>query len=481
MNEFPKTKITMLSADSRKIKSGGLFLAVKGVEKDGNDFIDEAIKNGAKVIITSNLNIANIPKNIEVISSKKPRSLFAKVANNFYQPQPNFFAGITGTNGKTSIASFTAQLWQTFNKRAISVGTLGMLGCGYSPSSSLTTPDPADLHKNLQSAKLTKDVDNVCIEASSHGLDMSRLDGIKFNCAGFSNLSRDHLDYHLTMDKYFNAKAKLFSHLLPSGSLGVLNAGAREYETLKSICTTRKIKVLSYGFKNNINNIVPDICVLDYNVSQSGFDLELSIKGKKITTQLNLAGLFQLENCLCAIGLASADNLSLSSVAEKLPLLTGVKGRLEIISKTKSGAHIYVDFAHTPSALESVLKTMRAHTSTNLNVVIGCGGDRDSGKRPIMGKTASLYANKIYITDDNPRSEDPKKIRQQIIEGIKTNLDNVYNIGSRELAIKRAIEDLESGDILIVAGKGHEMGQIINHKTIPFNDGQVITCIVGEL
>ena len=473
MQYLPQKKITMLSADSRKIKKGGAFLAVQGVQSNGVDFIPMALANGASVIIThTQTDTTNIPKDIEVISHDNPRAIFAKMANEFYQPQPIFFGAITGTNGKTSIANFVQQFWVLLNHKSIAIGTMGMTGSGYEPTTSLTTPDPVDLHNALQSATLDKGITHVCIEASSHGLDMQRIDGVNVQAAGFTNLSRDHLDYHESMEQYFTAKARLFSHILCEGGLSVLNKNIPEFDTLKTICLSRNINIVSYGIKSGA-----DLDITHYKRTPKGFDITIQYKGQAIESSVCLAGVFQLENILCAIGIASGAGIDILDLIALLPKIQGVKGRLEYIGTSQKGADIFVDFAHTPDALESVLKTMRPHATNNLCLVAGCGGDRDAGKRPIMGKVSIEFADVVYITDDNPRTEDAGQIRADMIAGAI----GAKEIAGRANAIRTAIEKLEQGDILIVAGKGHEQGQIIGTTVHPFDDGNCIKKILETL
>ncbi|MGB1360590.1 MAG: UDP-N-acetylmuramoyl-L-alanyl-D-glutamate--2,6-diaminopimelate ligase [Alphaproteobacteria bacterium] len=472
-----KSNIKMISADSREIKQDGLFLAVRGVNQDGTKFIDSAIENGAIAIITHNdTDTSNIPDNVEVIKSDNPRQTYAKICNEFFQPKPKYFSAVTGTNGKTSIANFTQNIWEQKGYNAIATGTLGFTGCGYEPSSSLTTPEPSVLHQQLSNAKKDKDIDYICMEASSHGLDMNRLDGIEFMSAGFTNLSRDHLDYHNTMDEYFKAKSYLFENLLSTDGVAVLNATIPEYEPLKEICKKRKIKTVSYGLlEKSINGIIPDIHIIGYKRDLSGFDVDMSVMGTELQTRINLPGIFQLENVLCSLGLSAIDCNPVDNV-QFLDQVKGVRGRLEYIGMTATGGTVYVDYAHTPDALETVLNTMKPHAKNKLNVIIGCGGDRDKGKRPIMGRVACETADIAYITDDNPRTENPSDIRADMMVGATTGIE----IDGRENAIFQAVKDLNAGDILIVAGKGHEQGQIVGDKVLPFDDAKVIRKAIAE-
>ena len=473
MSKLIKTPITMLSADSRTITNGGAFLAVQGVQSNGVDFIPMALKNGAKVIIThTNTDTSTISDDIEVIKSETPRKFFSKLSNEFYQPQPSYFGAVTGTNGKTSIANFVQQFWQLYGHQAIALGTMGITGCGYKPTASLTTPDPADLHYSLQQAVKEKNISHACIEASSHGLDMYRLDGVHVQSAGFTNLSRDHLDYHSDMHSYFNAKSRLFSEILAPDGLAVLHKSIPEYCALKNICDKRGITTLSYGIQCDA-----DIAITKYTRIANGFDVDINVLGEAFSTQVYLAGKFQLENILCAIGIAHGAGIPLNILIKLLPKIVGVKGRLEHIGTTPSGADIFVDYAHTPDALETVLKTMRPHATNNLCLIAGCGGDRDRGKRPLMGKVAVDFADNVYITDDNPRTESPNSIRADMMVGAVGAIE----ISGRENAIQTAIEKLQSGDVLIIAGKGHEQGQTIGTTVHPFDDGDVVKKVLDTL
>jgi len=472
-----KSNINMISPDSRNIKKGGLFIAVRGENQDGTKYIKQAIQNGAIAIIThSDVNTQDIPDEIEVIKSDNPRQYYAQYCAKFYQPKPKYYSAVTGTNGKTSVANFTQQIWSKKGYNAIATGTLGFTGCGYELKSSLTTPEPALLHQQLKQVKQEKQVDFVCMEASSHGLDMNRLDGIEFTSAGFTNLSRDHLDYHKDMHTYFRAKSYLFEKLLSSDGYAVLNSTIPEYNQLKEICDNRKIKTISYGLlEKSKNGITPDIHIIGYKTNSTGFDIDMSVMGVEIQTTIQIAGLFQIENILCALGL-SGINDDIIENTQFIDSISGVRGRLEYIGMTQKGGIVYVDYAHTPDALKAVLQTMRNHSKKKLNVLIGCGGNRDTGKRPIMGKIACDYADNVYITDDNPRNEKPDNIRRDVMVGAISGIE----INGRENAIMQSIKELKQGDVLIVAGKGHEQGQIIGDKILPFDDSEIIRRAILE-
>ena len=365
-----KSNINMISPNSKTIKKGGLFIALRGENQDGTKYIEEAIQNGAVAIIThSDVKTQNIPDKIEVIKTDNPRQYYAQYCAKFYQPKPKYFSAVTGTNGKTSVANFTQQIWDKKGYNAIATGTLGFTGCGCEPKSSLTTPEPALLHQQLKQVAQEKQVDFVCMEASSHGLDMNRLDGIEFTSAGFTNLSRDHLDYHKNMNEYFKAKSYLFEKLLSPDGYAVLNSTIPEYNQLKEICDKRKIKTISYGLlEKSKNGIIPDIHVIGYKTSSTGFDVDMSVMGVEMQTNIQIAGLFQIENILCALGLSGINN-DIVENAQFIDSVSGVRGRLEYIGMTQKGGIVYVDYAHTPDALKTVLQTMRNHSKKEIKCI----------------------------------------------------------------------------------------------------------------
>ena len=344
--------------------------------------------------------------------------------------------------------------------RAASLGTLGLHGAGIDRSGSMTTPDTVTLHAELAELAKAK-IDHLAVEVSSHGLDQYRLDGMKITVAGFTNLTRDHLDYHADMDEYFTAKARLFSEVLDEKGAAVLNADVPKFTALKALCDARGLRVISYGSQGR------DLKITKRVPTGSGQNLSLEIFGKAHEVSLPLVGEFQAMNALCALGMVLAENESrLSDILKALENIKGAPGRLQYVSGHSRGAAIYVDYAHTPDALENVLKALRPHTQNKLVCLFGCGGDRDKGKRPVMGKIASLYADAVIVTDDNPRSEEPAQIRSEILAGAK----GATEISGRREAIQTAVQKLEAGDVLVVAGKGHEQGQIFKTHTDPFDD-----------
>ncbi len=461
--ELRETEITGLTADSHAVEPGFLFAALPGSTPgstvDGRDFIDAAISKGAAAILApddtdiSNDGISN--DNVALLTSKDARAALAHIAAAFYAAQPETIAAVTGTNGKTSVAHFIRQIWSLLGHQAVSMGTLGLQLPDGSVKPSLTTPDPVTLHAEL--AELARDgVDHVVMEASSHGLDQRRLDGVKLRAAAFTNLSRDHLDYHGTIEAYLEAKTRLFSSLLPADGIAVLNADIPEMAQLADAFSG---KVISFGQNG------PELKLRAAEPSHSGTRITLEAFGTVAEIDLPLAGNFQVYNVLCAAGLAIACGEDTERVIGCLHKLTGVPGRMELAG-TVNGGSVYIDYAHTPDALENVLNAMRPHTTGQLIAVFGCGGDRDRGKRPMMGYLATDLADIVIVTDDNPRSETPDTIRREILAAARGARD----IDNRETAIREAVSMLSDGDILVIAGKGHETGQIIGDEVRPFDD-----------
>ncbi len=442
------SKIKGLTADSRKVEEGFLFVALPGSAVDGRDYIAQAIDKGATNILT--LEGTEEIEGVEFTFDGNPRKRLAQLAAEFYGAQPETIAAVTGTNGKTSVVSFTEQLWAAAGYKSTSLGTL---------KGNLTTPDAVALHENLAN-QAEGGITHLALEASSHGLDQYRLDGVKVKAAGFTNLTRDHLDYHGDMDTYFRAKARLFAELLPEDGVAVLNADDPVFEHLNDICEERGLITISYGFAGK------DLKILELKPTAHGQEMTFAVFGHKKTILLPLVGQFQAMNALCALGLALAQDTENKAVyIEALENIKGAHGRLERVSGHPR-ASIYVDYAHTPDALENVLNALRPHTQGKLVCLFGCGGDRDKGKRPQMGEVATKLADTVIITDDNPRSEDPSAIRAEILKAAPAALE----IEGRRKAIKTAIANLAAGDLLVIAGKGHETGQIFADHVEPFDD-----------
>ncbi len=460
-------EILGLTSDSRKVAPGFIFAALPGCKTDGRAFIPAAVRNGAVAVVA--------PEGTEsagealLITAAEPRRMLARMAAGFYDAQPSVLAAVTGTNGKTSVANFTRQLWTRLGLNAASLGTVGVTSAKRQYPAGLTTPDPVELHRIL--AELTGDgVTHACLEASSHGLDQYRLDGLALSAGAFTNLTRDHLDYHLDMEAYAQAKLRLFRDLLPAGSPAVLNADSEWYNRFYEVCDIRGHQIIGYGLTGKELTLVDRIAGAD---SQT---LTISVFGRPCTVRLPLAGAFQASNALCALGLAIGCGAPADAAVAALESLEGVPGRLQAVAEYNE-APILVDYAHTPDALATVLTALRPHVARRLFVVFGCGGDRDPGKRPQMGAVAEELADEVVVTDDNPRSEDPDLIRGQIL----TACPKAVEIGDRTAAIAAAIAELMPGDVLVVAGKGHEQGQIVQGVVHPFDDADVCRQVVEAL
>jgi UDP-N-acetylmuramoyl-L-alanyl-D-glutamate--2,6-diaminopimelate ligase len=457
-------EVTGITADSRRVQRGDLFVAVPGTKIDGRTFIADALAKGAAALLVPEGTDARPPA--PAIAATNVRRAYALAAAAIFGAQPKTIAAVTGTNGKTSVAVFTQQIWAALGRSAGSLGTLGLDSPKVSVPGALTTPDPETLHRFL-SELAAQGVTHLAMEASSHGIDQHRLDGVHLSAAGFTNFSRDHLDYHGSEEAYFAAKARLFDTLLPNGGVAVLNADIPQYEKLAAIAKARGIKTLSYGWNGR------DITLVDLAPLADGQRLRVTAFGKTRDFVLPLIGAFQAANALCAFGLAVACGEAPEKAIDALTKLSGVRGRLELAAYHPTGAPIFVDYAHTPDGLLAVLSALRPHVRRRLLIVFGCGGDRDKGKRPLMGGLACRLADQAIVTDDNPRSENPAAIRAEILAGCPENARAnglVEEIGDRALAIRRAVARLEAGDVLVIAGKGHEQGQIVGSTVIPFDD-----------
>ena len=460
-------EIVGLSADSRTIRPGFLFAALRGFRQDGRTFAADAVERGAVAILTDDAEaLALTPASRErvvILVDPNPYRRLACLAARFHGRQPPTIAAVTGTNGKTSVVHFTREIWTTLGFAAASLGTLGLVTADGRRSGSLTTPDPIALHDDLATLAGRR-IDRVAIEASSHGLDQCRLDGLTVASAAFTNLTRDHLDYHGDMMRYRAAKDRLFVALLAPGGTAVLNADSGEFARLATLCRATGHPVLTYG-----SDPAADLCLLGCKPQGSGQRLLLNLFGQRRELVLPLAGAFQAMNALAALGLVVATGTSAAAAAEALIHLTSVPGRLEFVAALEEGGAIVVDYAHTPDALATVLTTLRPHAQGRLIALFGCGGDRDAGKRPLMGQVAARLADRVYVTDDNPRNEPPAQIRREILAAAP----NAIEMGDRREAIVAAIADLDPGDLLVIAGKGHETGQVVGSEIYPFDDAVV--------
>lgn len=455
------TEIMGLTADSREVRPGLLFAAFPGIKQDGRSFIDAAIRQGAAAILASTG--TTIPAGTPLIESDNPRKSFAQMAAKFYSRQPETIIAVTGTNGKSSTVNFCRQIWRSMDHAAASLGTLGIASPSINRPGSLTTPDPVTLHAELAELEASG-VTHLAMEASSQGLDQYRLDGVHITAAGFANLTRDHLDYHGSMEAYFTAKARLFTEVLAEDGIAVINADTPYSKEFRRLCEQRGIRVIDVG------DNATDIRINARRPLPEGQFIDIHVMGERYELELPLVGAFQSANALLALGLVLAqdpDNrlLQMQGVYA-LERLEPVRGRLELAARHPSGAPIFVDYAHTPDGLETMLNAMRPHTAGRLHVVFGCGGDRDRGKRPMMGDIATRLADRVIVTDDNPRTEDATFVRNEIMKAAK----GATEIAGRKAAIRYAIEDLEADDILVIAGKGHEQGQIVGREILPFDD-----------
>ncbi|MAZ76113.1 MAG: UDP-N-acetylmuramoyl-L-alanyl-D-glutamate--2,6-diaminopimelate ligase [Micavibrio sp.] len=449
-----------ITSDSRLVKAGYLFAAMPGSKEDGTKYIADAINHGAvALLVHDKVALPEIPEHVTVIKTENTRKSFASIAKKFYKLQPDNIVAVTGTSGKTSTVSFTQQLWHLAGiTNCASLGTLGVSGPGIKRYGRLTTPDTESLHAELADLSAVG-ITHLAMEASSHGLDQYRLDGVHVDAAAYTNLSRDHLDYHKDMNGYFEAKSRLFSELLDIEGTAVINKDDEYADRLVEICKDRGVRTITFGHSGD------DIKLISRLPKPSGQKIEISVSGKEYSLTLPLVGDFQVMNALCALGLVLASDNDPGKYVPLLQKLRGVPGRLQLVEGSQKGA-VYVDYAHKPAALETVLKTLRPHTEGRLICLFGCGGDRDAGKRPMMGKIADDLSDVVVVTDDNPRSEDAALIRREIL----TACPDAKEIGDRADAIAWCVSHLQEGDVLLVAGKGHEEGQIIGGKVEPFND-----------
>jgi UDP-N-acetylmuramoyl-L-alanyl-D-glutamate--2,6-diaminopimelate ligase len=458
----PAVTIAGLTSDSRAVRPGFLFAALPGGTTQGARFIPEAVARGAVAVLAPPGSVA--PEGAVLLVAADPRRAFALLAAGFFAAQPAHVVAITGTNGKTSSADFARQLFALAGHRAASLGTLGLIAEGFAPGPSLTTPEPAALHATL--AALAKaGVTHLAMEASSHGLDQRRLDGVRLAAAGFTNLTRDHLDYHGDMANYRAAKLRLFDTLLPEGAAAVMQSGM-EPETraaLRDIALRRRLRLTEIG---------EEITLGAWRALPAGQAFTLGAFGQRAEIELAVPGRFQADNALLALGLCVAAGMAPARGLALLPHLAAVRGRMELAARLPNGAAVYVDYAHTPDALTRLLEALRPHVApgAELHVLLGAGGDRDPGKRPLMGEAAARAADRVWVTDDNPRSEDPALIRRAVLAGAPGGV----NAGEREPAIARAMGALRPGDVLAVAGKGHETGQTIAGQVLPFDDAEVV-------
>jgi UDP-N-acetylmuramoyl-L-alanyl-D-glutamate--2,6-diaminopimelate ligase len=455
----PDPVITGLANDSRKVKPGSLFAALSGSAHDGKVYIQQALEAGAAAILADDP-LLQLPAGVTLVVDAQPRKLLGEIAARFFKKQPQTIVAVTGTNGKTSTAVFSQQIYAALGHRAVSVGTLGVHGA-IDIQSGMTTPDTISLHAML-SEMVAQKITHVAMEASSHGLEQYRMHAVNIKAAGFTNLSRDHLDYHGSIEAYFASKVKLFTEVMMPDGTAVLNADCDHGKALIDICKKRGLNVITYGRAGQ--NIVLE----HRHAHPTGQTLRLIIDGAQHLLKLPLVGAFQAANAMCALGLALATEGkdALPKALDALSKIEGAPGRLQFVDGHPNRAAVYVDYAHTPDAIATLLQALRPHTEGRLSIVFGCGGDRDAGKRPLMGEMAQRFADDIIVTDDNPRSEDPATIRKQVLAGCP----GASEIGDRREAIKAALAKAGRGDVVVIAGKGHEQGQTIKGETLHFND-----------
>jgi UDP-N-acetylmuramoyl-L-alanyl-D-glutamate--2,6-diaminopimelate ligase len=462
-------EVSGLAVDSRAVKPGELFFALAGSKTDGARFIDQAIASGAVAVAGDHppQGTCSVP----FVSTPNPRRALALAAAKFYPQQPATIAAVTGTSGKTSVAAFTRQIWQQLGRESASIGTIGLVSPKRTIYGSLTTPDPIALHRQLEEIA-REGVTHLALEASSHGLDQYRLDGVRIAAGGFTNLSRDHMDYHPDIAHYLAAKLRLFRDLVVADGAAVISADHDCSQAAMDAARARGLRVLAVGRQGD--GAGEGIRLLEAGIDGLAQKLTLEHRGRRHAVRLPMVGEFQIENALVAAGLAIATGSEPEAVFAKLELLEGAKGRLERVAE-RNGALIFIDYAHKPDALAKALQALRPYAKRKLVVVFGAGGDRDAGKRPLMGAIAADNADGIIITDDNPRGESPETIRAAILK----TANGAKEIADRAEAIRTAIAALQTGDVLLIAGKGHETGQIVGDRILPFSDHDAVAAALA--
>ena len=468
-------RITGLAVDSRQVRPGFLFAALPGSHTHGAAFVPAALQAGAAAILTDARGAAETRGALSgtdaaLVLAEDPRQALAGAAALWFGRQPARMVAVTGTNGKTSVATFTRQLWTLIGHAAINIGTTGIEGAFTAPSAH-TTPEPITLHRLLAEAA-SAGITHAAMEASSHGLDQRRLDGVHLKAAAFTNFTQDHLDYHETFDAYFAAKAGLFSRVLPDDGTAVINLDDPRGPELATLARDRGQTVIGSGFHPDA-----DLRLLAQRFDASGQDLRFSWHGQTHMVRLGLIGGFQASNVAVAAGLVIAAGETPELVFHYLPFLEGVRGRMQHVATRRNGASVFVDYAHTPDALATALKALRPHVMGRIVVVFGAGGDRDRTKRPLMGRAAADHADVLYVTDDNPRTEDPAAIRAAILAACP----EAHEVADRAEAILRGVDALTPGDALLIAGKGHESGQIVGSDIFPFDDAEQASIATAAL
>jgi len=463
-----RVPISGLAADSREVKPGYLFAALPGVNTDGARFIPDALARGAAAILVTR-GAKPASSSAAIIEDSDPRRRLALIAARFFGLQPKTNVAVTGTNGKTSVASYVRQLWSGEGFKAASLGTLGLVSPSGTKTLKHTTPDPIELHRILAEAA-NEGVTHLALEASSHGLQQRRVDGVALAAAAFTNISRDHLDYHVSFEDYFAQKLRLFTELLPQGAAAVVDVDSEAGKHVAAAAEARGLDVVTAGREGKTLRLI--------SAERDGFGQRLVIEhdGKRYGVRIPLVGNFQASNALVAAGLVMATGTDAGTALPMLESLKVARGRLELAGMARGVAPIFIDYAHTPDALTKALDALRPYVENRLIVVFGCGGDRDKGKRPEMGKVAAARADLAIVTDDNPRSENPAEIREQILAAAPGALE----IDDRARAIAEAVGGLKTGDVLLVAGKGHETGQTVGAAVIPFSDHDAVTAALKQ-
>lgn len=461
------TEIFGITADSRKVKAGFVFAALKGTVVDGRKYVSQAVQSGAVAVLSEGG--VDVGDAVSVVADD-PRKALAMAAKAFYGAQPANIVAITGTNGKSSTVDFVRQVWVQAGLSAASMGTLGAIGPAGKIDVGHTTPDPVTISETLK-ALAEQGVTHAAMEASSHGLEQCRMDGVDLAAVAFLNFTQDHLDYHETMEEYRRAKLRLFSELAPKGVPAIVNADSDQCDVFEAAATVRGLPVMSFGWKG------ADLSIGEIMPRATGQLLSLKWRGEELKPfELPLIGEFQALNAMAAAAICLAMGMEIDAVIAGLKTLQPVKGRLEFVGETATGAGVFVDYAHTPDGLDTLLRAVRPHTAGRLKVVFGCGGDRDALKRPLMGAIAVRHGDDVVVTDDNPRTEDAGLIRRAILAAAP----GAREIADRGEAIRSVIVELGKGDTLVIAGKGHETGQIIGQTVLPFSDQDTALAALGE-
>ncbi|TMM55025.1 UDP-N-acetylmuramoyl-L-alanyl-D-glutamate--2,6-diaminopimelate ligase [Sulfitobacter sabulilitoris] len=467
-------RITGIAVDNRQIRNGFLFAAMPGSRVHGATFIQYALEMGAAAILTDPAGAriaaaALAASDAALVVTDAPREALARTAAIWFGAQPATMVAVTGTNGKTSVSTFVRQIWMEMDLPAVNLGTTGVEGAWTAPLAH-TTPEPITLHRTLAAA-FAEGITHAAMEASSHGLDQRRLDGVTLTAAGFTNFTQDHLDYHASFDAYFDAKAGLFARVLPEDGVAVINIDDPRGIDMAAIAKARGCAVLTVGRDGG------DLHLDAQRMDATGQDVRFSYRGKTYQTRLNLIGGFQADNVMLAAGLVIACGGEPARVFETLVHLKTVRGRMQLAATRDNGAAVFVDYAHTPDAIATALAAMRPHVMGRLVAIVGAGGDRDRAKRPLMGQAAADHADLVIVTDDNPRSEDPAAIRAAVLQGAP----GAFEVGDRAEAILRGIDALGPGDALLIAGKGHETGQTVGDDVLPFDDVEQASVAVAAL